>query len=412
MQVFVNKVYEFKVTQFDRQRKYVSISRKQLLIDEENKKFDTFFSTRKIGDILNGKIEKFFDFGIIVNVNGISGLVHITNISWGYTKEIPSKYVLGMEIQVKILEMNKEKRKIGFGIKQLTDDPWSLVEKKYSIGKIVSGKIIKVDNNGFSIQIEEGVIAFLPMREVAWKQNQRETYNSGDIISVKIIELNIERKSMILSLRQKMLNPWNVVKEKKEMGAAIEAVVSDIKPNYLILQIFNGLEGIVPRKFAGWDENQNLERQYKIGQSVVCKIIELNDSANKMVLSIKDTMRDPWYEKIEKLNKIKVFKCKVLKILRSGVIVELIDQNLTGYIHISQLSEKNIKNPEEVVKADDVIFAELLQIDEKDKRISLSVIEYEKEKEKEEIKSYLSSQEEIDSSLGNIFGFDKILEKN
>jgi len=230
--------------------------------------------------------------------------------------------------------------------------------------------------------------------------------------SVKIIELNIERKSMILSLRQKMLNPWNVVKEKKEMGAAIEAVVSDIKPNYLILQIFNGLEGIVPRKFAGWDENQNLERQYKIGQSVVCKIIELNDSANKMVLSIKDTMRDPWYEKIEKLNKIKVFKCKVLKILRSGVIVELIDQNLTGYIHISQLSEKNIKNPEEVVKADDVIFAELLQIDEKDKRISLSVIEYEKEKAKEEIKSYLSSQEEIDSSLGNIFGFDKILEKN
>ncbi|MBP7653097.1 S1 RNA-binding domain-containing protein [Candidatus Dependentiae bacterium] len=401
-ELYLNKSYEFKITDIDKEKKKVSLSRRQLIEEEEQKAAEIFFSSYKPGDILSGNIQKIMEFGAVISLGGVTGFLHITNVSWGFVDDINQLYKTGQEIQVKILDMDKETKKIGLGVKQLTVDPWETAETKYQKDKSVFGKIFKIDQKGITIKLEEGIMAFLPSREIAWIKDKKENFKIGDGITVKVIDFSREKKNIIVSLKQRKLNPWQFVKEKMANSEAVEGIISDIKPNFLIVQLQNGLMGIVPRKLVGWNEIDNLEKHFKIGNNIIVKIIEVIEESNKIVLSIKDTLKDPWMDEIKKLEKNKTFKCKVLKILKAGVIVRITDE-YTGFIHISQLTEKNVKGPEDVVKQDEEITANISSIDYKTKKISLSVLDYLKEQEKKELQTYLKDQEDIDNSLGNFF---------
>lgn len=401
-ELYLNKTYEFKITDIDKEKKKVSISRRQLLDEEEKNAIEKFFNEQKPGDIVAGVISKIMDFGAVVSINGVFGFLHITNVSWGFVENINQIYKQGQEIQVKILDMDKETKKIGVGVKQLTADPWENAETKYPKDKNVFGKITRIDPKGITIKLEEGVSAFLPNREIAWIKGTGENLKIGDGISVKVIDFSKEKKSIIVSLKQRKLNPWQFVKEKMDNGETVECIVSDVKQNILIVQLQNGLIGIIPKKLIGWNEVDDIEKHFQIGQTLYAKIVESIESANKITLSIKDTQKDPWMDEIKKLENIRTFKCKVLKLLKAGIIVKL-DDNHTGFIHISQLSEKNIKGPEEAVKQDEEIVANITAIDYKTKKISLSVLEYQKEQEKKELQFFLKGQEDVDNPLGDFF---------
>jgi len=413
-EIFLNKTYEFKIIELDKSRGKIVISRRRLLDELEEKEISEFFEKYKEGDVVKGTVENFLEFGVIIRLTAnLSGLLHRTNISWAYIEDFKSMFKKGEELTLKILEMNREQKKISLGLKQMTEDPWNNIEKRYFKDKIVSGKIKKIEKSGIQISLETAVTAFLPNSEISWmKSKERPHFKVGDSLNIKIIEVNKEKKSIIVSLKQKSRDPWGMIKEKMESGSVVEAVVSNIvKNNILVLQLFNGLEGIVPKKYASWDEIENLEKAFKIGQTVQCKILEVNDRENKILLSIKDTQEDPWYERAKKLEKEKTFKCKVLKILKNGVIVQ-IDKTITGYIHISQLTDKNIKSPDEVVKVGDEIFANISNIDYNNRKISLSVKDYLAYQETRELKNYLKQQSDMDSSIGALINLEKLLDDN
>ncbi|BDU49881.1 hypothetical protein HLVA_04500 [Haliovirga abyssi] len=372
----------------DGKRKKIIVSRKEA----ENRKIEEEMKSVNIGDIVKGNVKEILDFGIIVKIGNLSGLVHFSEISWKKGMKFKEKYSVGDEIEVKIIDINRSKKNLKLSIKQLTTDPWENIEEKYPVGKEVEGTVENIEKYGAFIEVEEGIEGLLHISDLSWGKklgNIEKFIKIGDKVTVKIIELDKENKKIKLGLKQLTEDPWKSAGEKYTIGKVVDSKIESIQNYGLFVKLEEGVDAFVHIADIAW-LNPSV-KGYNKGDMVKVKILEFNEADKRIKAGIKQLEVNPWDEIFEKYKVGDRVKRKIKEISKFGLFVE-IESGIDGMIHISQASKDFIKNLEENYKIGDEVEAEIIDLDKENKKIKLSIKKLElkrvKEEEKEMIEKY------------------------
>ena len=333
---------EFMVINFENRGRKTNIvvSRRAIL----DRKIEEFFENRKIGDIVEGTVEKVTQDGIVIKIDSIiNGFIPRSEIS--YDSSITPKEVveLGQNIAAKIIEINPENRSVVLSLKALMPDPWENVEKKYSVGKIVTGVVKSIHPFGFFVSLEPGIDGLVPYSEVFWgkgKKNLRDVVKKGDIVKVEVIGLDKENRKITLSYKKAKGDPWEMVPEKYPVGNVVVGRVAKILPTGVIVEIEDGVGGFVPISEISWNYIESPEEVLKEGEKVKVKVLDVDTENRKMRLSIKRTVENPWNKVMEELDKGSVIKGVVKKIMKSGALLEVKSYNVNAFLPSSHYEEE------------------------------------------------------------------------
>jgi len=333
---------EFMVINFENRGRKTNIvvSRRAIL----DRKIEEFFENRKIGDIVEGTVEKVTQDGIVIKIDSIiNGFIPRSEIS--YDSSITPKEVveLGQNIAAKIIEINPENRSVVLSLKALMPDPWENVEKKYSVGKIVTGVVKSIHPFGFFVSLEPGIDGLVPYSEVFWgrgRKNLRDVVKKGDIVKVEVIGLDKENRKITLSYKKAKGDPWEMVPEKYPVGNVVVGRVAKILPTGVIVEIEDGVGGFVPISEISWNYIENPEEVLKEGEKVKVKVLDVDTENRKMRLSIKRTVENPWNKVMEELDKGSVIKGVVKKIMKSGALLEVKSYNVNAFLPSSHYEEE------------------------------------------------------------------------
>lgn len=365
--------------------KKIIVSRKEA----ENRKIEEEMKNVNVGEVVKGRVKEILDFGIIVEIGNLSGLVHFSEISWKKGIKFKEKYSVGDTIEVKIIDINKSKKNLRLSIKQLTANPWDDVEEKYPVGKEIEGIVENIEKYGAFIEIEEGIEGLLHISDLSWGKklgNIDKFIKIGDKITVKVIELDKENKKIKLGLKQLTEDPWKTASEKYLVGTIIDAKIESIQNYGLFVQLEEGIDAFVHIADIAW-LNPSV-KSYNKGDIVKVKIIEFDEEGKRIKAGIKQLEANPWDEIFEKYKIGDIVKRNIKEISKFGLFVE-IESGIDGMIHISQASKDFIKNLEERYQIGDEVEAEIIDLDKENKKIKLSIKNLELKKKKEEEKEMI-----------------------
>ncbi len=383
----------------------IIISRRKWLEEELEREKQAFWERMVKGKVIEGQVKKIMDYGVFVNLGPVDGFMHISDISW---KKIahPSEVLReGQRIWVKVLDFDKEKEKISLGMKQLTPDPWEDVEKKYPVGAKVKGKVVSLANYGAFVELEEGVEGLIHISEFSWTKRIKhpsEVLKEGDEVECVVVDVKPKERRISLSLKRIQENPWEKVEQKYPVDAVVEGRVVRIFPNRVIVELEEGIEAFVNAEDLAW--SRRLKRPsdvVSVGDVVKVRILEVDAKRRRIRAGIKQVLPDPWEEFLAKFKERDVIEGEVTSVTDFGAFVKIIE-GVEGLVHVSQLDDKKVNKPEDVVKPGDKVRAVITHIDKEGGRVSLSIKEYKLMKEKEEVKEIVSSQEEGVFKLGDI----------
>ena len=403
----VEQKLSFKVLKIDRERGNIVISRKSFLEENFKKDIKDIKKEFKEGGSAEGIIKNITDYGAFVDLGATDGLIHLTDISWKRINH-PSDFLkIGEKIKVKILKFNSESNKISLGIKQLSEDPWKNIEKKYKVGKNYSGKVSKITDYGAFIELENGIEGLIHVSEMTWdkkKTNPNEIVSMGDVIDISILELDLDKRKLSFRMKKESANPWNEYSKKYKKGKTIECKVGNIVEYGIFVNLENNLDGMVHISDLDWEWDNNTTSKFKTGDIVKTIVLDVNQEKQRVSLGIKQLDDKPFKEKIKNIKTKDVITCSVIHIKDNGVKVKL-DNNLDGFIDKENLSmDKSEQNPRRYA-TNEKLDAMIKKVDEENKIVVLSIKEIES-KEQKKIKKEFGS---LDSgaTLGKILGEKK-----
>ncbi len=405
MDGLLGKEFDFKIVKYNKRRGNIVLSRRALLETERMALKEETLKTLEEGSILTGTVKNITDYGLFIDLGGIDGLVHITDMSWGRVGHPSEMQAVGDEIQVKVLNYDREKERVSLGIKQLTPDPWSEAEERYPLGSKISGRVVSLTDYGAFIEVEQGVEGLIHVSEMSWTRKIRhpsQMLNVGDIVEAVVLNIDVSKKRISLGMKQVEPNPWDIIEEKYPVGTVIEGKIKNITDFGIFIGIDEGIDGLVHISDISWTRRiRHPSEVYKKNQEVQAVVLRIDQSNERFSLGIKQLKPDPWDEIPEKYKPGTRVTGTVTNVTDFGIFLEL-EEGIEGLIHISETSSDRRTNRLAQYQVDDVIQAKVIDVSKKDKRIGLSIRKLDESSEKETLRDYLNNQKEATSNLGEL----------
>ncbi len=374
---FIGKDLDCKILKIDVEGRNIVISRRKLIEEERKSSKEKILAEIEVGQIRKGVVKNIADFGVFVDLGGLDGLLHISDLSWGRISH-PSEVVeLDQEIECMVIGVDIDHEKISLGMKQKTKSPWETVEENYPIGRKVSGKVVNVMNYGVFIRLEDGIEGLVHISEMSWTKrlsHPSEMLNLSDEIEVIVLSVNKDKQEISLGLKQIEINPWSVASQKYPVGTIVTAVVRSITNFGAFVEIEDGIDGMIHISDFSWTRKYNHPSEIvKKGQDIKCVVLEVDEQRQRVSLGIKQLAEDPWIHAIpEKYIPGHIIKGKVTKLTNFGVFVE-IEKDLEGLLHISELADQKIEKPQDIVNQGDEVEVKILKVDTDVRKIGLSL---------------------------------------
>ena len=373
---YIGKPIECKVLKIDEARRNIVVSRRSLIEDERQEKKTQLLQELEVGQLRKGIVKNIADFGAFVDLGGLDGLLHITDMSWGRIAHPTEMTQIDQEIEVQILNIDYEKEKIALGLKQKTPSPWESVAEKYPVESTVVGTVVNVMSYGAFVKLEDGIEGLVHISEMSWTRrinHPNELVSTGDKIEVVVLGINEEKQEISLGMKQTQANPWDKVAEKYPPESLIKGKVRNLTNYGAFIEIEEGIDGLLHVSDMSWTRkishpSEILEK----GQDVECKVLSVDQERRRIALGIKQMTEDPWAADIPgKYQSGQRVMGIVTKLTNFGVFVGL-ENGLEGLLHISELADEKIENPENIVKEGEEIEVKILRVDPEERKIGLS----------------------------------------
>ena len=404
---FVGRHLKFKVIKVNKKKDNVIVSRRQLLEEERDRKRKEFWKNIKEGQVLYGFVKSITDYGAFVDLSGADGFLYINDITWGRINH-PKEYLkLGDEIKVKVIGVDEEKRKVSVGVKQLKGDPWLKVEERYPVGSKIRGKVVGVVDYGVFVEIEAGLEGLLHVSEMSWDKKLKspgKMVSRGDVLELQVLDIDTEKKRISLGLKQLLTDPWKELAQKYPPGSVVQGKVKNLTDFGLFVGVEDGIDGLVHVSELSWSRRRGISSDsFKKGTPIDALVLNIDPEQRKFSLSLKRLKEDPWKGLVDRYHVGDIIEGFVTSITDFGVFVE-IEEGIEGLVHLSELDTAKGKHPSELFTIDDRVRAVVIHVDEREKRIGLSVKALRKMEEKKEMDSF-SVKEEPRGALSTLGDF-------
>ena len=374
---FIGKIIRAEILKIDEERRNIVISRRRVLERERSEAKDKILSSLEEGGLIKGVVTNIADFGAFIDLGGIDGLLHITDMSWGRVSHPSEICKPGDELEVKVLRIDREKEKIALGLKQKEPSPWDDIEERFPINNRITGKVVSLVSYGAFIELMEGIEGLVHVSEMSWTRrinHPSEVVSTGDEIEVVVLDINRDKQEISLGVKQTECNPWELVAERYPAGTVVEGTVRNLTNYGAFIEIEPGIDGLLHVSDMSWTEKiSHANEKYKKGDPVECVVLEIDQEKQRVGLGVKQLSEDPWVAAIpDAYHPGMVVHGTVTKITNFGVFVEL-ETGLEGLLHISELSDSKVDDPQDIVKAGEIVDVKILRVDTEDRKIGLSL---------------------------------------
>jgi len=374
---FLGKTIRAEILKIDEPRRNIVISRRTLIENERDEAKQRLLNTISEGDIIVGKVTNVAEFGAFIDLGGIDGLLHVTDMSWGRIKHPNDLCKTGDELEVKVLKVDFDTEKIALGLKQKEASPWDDIEARFPVQTRVTGKVVNLVSYGAFVHLEDGVEGLVHVSEMSWRKrinHPSEIVTPGDEIQVVILDIDKDKHEISLGMKQVESNPWEIVAEKYPIGTIVSGAVRNLTNYGAFVEIEPGIDGLLHVSDISWTEKiAHPNEKYKKNDEVECMVLEIDQEKQRISLGMKQMHEDPWQNAIPEAYKPgMVVHGTVTKITNFGVFVELED-GLEGLLHISELADKKVDSPQDIVKAGEEVNVKILRVDLDDRKIGLSL---------------------------------------
>lgn len=401
----VGQTFDFKVLKFNRKRSNIVLSRRVLLEEERESQRAETLSAIHEGKVIDGTIKNITEYGVFVDLGGVDGLLHITDISWGRVKHPSEIFAVGDGITVKVLNLDVEKERVSLGMKQLTPDPWLSAAEKYPIQSRITGKVVSLTDYGAFVELEEGIEGLIHVSEMSWTRKVRhpsKIVSVGEMVEAVVLDIKPENRRISLGMKQVVPNPWDVISEKYPVGTTIEGRIKNITDFGLFVGIDEGIDGLVHISDISWTKRiKHPSELFKKGDLIQAIVLDIEKSSERFSLGIKQLQADPWQSVHERYHVGKEISGVVTNLTDFGIFVEL-EEGIEGLVHVSEISKEKVKTPIGKFSVGDQISARVMNINSDERRIGLSIRRMETEDEQAILNEYVSNLKPATSAFGEI----------
>ena len=400
----VGKSFPLKIIKINHRRGNVVVSRRVLLEESRDRKRQTTLSSLKEGQLSQGTVKNITDYGAFIDLGGIDGLLHITDMSWGRVGHPSEMFVIGDKVEVMVLKYDRESGRISLGVKQKSSDPWTSVATKYPVGSRVRGRVVSLTDYGAFIELEPGVEGLVHVSEMSWTHEVRHPsrlVSVGDQIEAAVLNVDANSRKISLGMKQTAPNPWDMVETKYPSGTHIEGKVKSLTDFGAFIGLEEGIDGLIHISDMSWARHvKHPSELFKKGQKIEAVVLRIDKDKERLSLGYKQLTRDPWEEEIPQRYKVgTTAPGKVTKITDFGVFVEL-EGGVEGLIHISETGLEPQARLEDKFKINDTVSAKIIKTDREERKIALSLREQQLDAERKQVDEFHATQGAVDQSLG------------
>jgi small subunit ribosomal protein S1 len=376
LQQFVGNTYDFKIVKINDERKNVVLSRREIIEQERAEKRSKFLESVKVGDTVKGSVKNLTDFGAFIDLDGMDGLLHITDMTWGRLTHPSELLKIGQTLDVVVLDINKEKERVSLGLKQTQRNPWDKIEERFPVGAKVHGKVTNLVPYGACVEIEEGVEGLIHVSELSWTKRitrPSDVLAQGQEIDAVVLGVNKEEQKISLGVRQLEPNPWDAIEQRYVIGSEVKGKIRNMTAYGAFVELEEGIDGMIHVSDLSWTRKINHPSEIlKKGDDVEAVVLDIDKVNQRISLGIKQLESDPWKEIDQKYKIGDLVKGKVTKLASFGAFVQLQD-DIDGLVHISQLSEEHVAKVKDVLKVGQDVEARVIKVDKAERRIGLSI---------------------------------------
>ncbi len=375
LDALIGQNFDFKVLKFNRKRNNVVISRRAILEEKRSKLREQMRTSLEEGQTIVGAITNITDYGLFIDLGGMDGLCHITDLSWGRVSHPSKLYNVGDEIEVKVLKYDKDSDRVSLGVKQLRDDPWAQVPEQFPIGASVNGKVVSITDYGVFVELEEGVEGLVHISEMSWSKKPRHPSKMvavDDEIEIKVLKVEAETKRISLGLKQLQPNPWDVVEESYPVGSVIEGKIKNITDFGVFIGIEEGIDGLIHVSDLSWTERiKHPSEKYAKGETIQAVVLKIDKENERFSLGVKQLEPDPWVAAVSNYPTGTIVEGTITNVTDFGIFVQL-EEGIEGLVHISEISKEKIQTPVGMFNVGDTLKAMVISVSSDDRKIALS----------------------------------------
>jgi len=373
---FIGKRFDLKIIKLNRKRGNIVLSRRVLLEEERLEAKKETLARLQEGQVLEGVVKNITEYGAFVDLGGIDGLLHITDMSWGRVNHPSDLFAVGDRIKVIVLKYDRETERVSLGYKQITADPWSKVEEKYPIGSRVKGKVVSITDYGAFVELEEGIEGLVHISEMSWTRRVRHPSKIvavGDVVEAQILNVNREEKRISLGMKQVEPNPWSTIAEKYPVGSEVEGKVRNLTDFGAFISLEEGIDGLIHVSDMSWTQKvKHPSEILKKGQKLNAVVLSIDQENERLSLGMKQLSEDPWKDVGQRYRVGQDVRVRVVKVTNFGAFAEL-EPGIEGLVHVSELGRGEVDNPEKIVKPGDELDVKVIKMDVESRKIGLSV---------------------------------------
>ncbi|TKB24454.1 30S ribosomal protein S1 [Desulfopila sp. IMCC35006] len=407
LDALIGESMDFKILKFNKKRNNVVISRRAILEEERNKLREEMRSKLEEGQIIKGAITNITDYGLFIDMGGMDGLCHITDLSWGRVSHPAKLYKVGEELEVKVLKYDKEHDRVSLGVKQLRDDPWATVTERYPVNQTTKGKVVSITDYGVFVELEEGVEGLIHVSEMTWSKKPRhpsKMVSVGDEVEVMVLNIETETKRISLGMKQLQPNPWDLVTDNYPVGSVIEGKIKNITDFGVFIGIEEGIDGLIHVSDLSWTERiKHPSEKYAKGETIQAVVLKIDKENERFSLGIKQLVPDPWQAAYNNYPSGTVVEGEITNVTDFGVFVKL-EEGIEGLVHVSELSKDKVKTPVGMYQVGDTLKAIVINVSAKDRKIGLSVKTLEGDDEEVAVEKFKKAEKVAAESAPSTFG--------
>ncbi len=376
LEAYVGQTFDFKVIKISNERRNLIVSRRELIEGTLAEKKAELLATLEKGQIRTGRVKNITDFGAFIDLDGLDGLLHITDMSWGRVKHPSEVLKVGQEVQVMVLDVDRDRERVSLGLKQTTENPWNSIQDQFPVGARVSGKVVNLAAYGAFVEIAPGIEGLVHISEFSWTKRvarASDVLSVGDEVQVVVLSVDVENQKIALGIRQTQANPWDTVQDRFPVGSKVKGRVRNFTAYGAFVELEEGIDGMIHVSDMSWTRKINHPSEcLQKGQEVEAVVLDVNAKEQRISLGLKQAQTDPWSEIATKYAVGSVVKGKVSKIASFGAFVELED-GVDGLVHISQISDQRVEKVKDALQVGQEVEARVVKVDRGERRIGLSI---------------------------------------
>jgi small subunit ribosomal protein S1 len=401
----IGEKFKFKVIKFNKKRGNIVLSRRVLLEKEREELKKETLKNLKEGAILKGVVKNLTDYGAFIDLGGIDGLLHVTDMSWGRIGHPSEMFEVGQEVRVVVLKFDPASERVSLGLKQIQEDPWHRADEKYPVGTRVKGKVVSLTDYGAFIELEQGVEGLVHVSEMSWTKRVKhpsKLVNVADQVEAVVLDIDPKAKRISLGMKQIEANPWTLLEDKYPIGSVIRGEVRNVTDFGVFVGVEEGIDGLVHVSDVSWTERvKHPGEKFKKGDVVEAVVLNIDVENERFSLGIKQIQPDPWTTLAERHPVGSRVKGKVTKVTDFGAFVE-IEPGIEGLVHVSEMKDERVENPRDVVKETDEVDVKVIDMDTQERKVALSMKALNRDGGEDDYREYLRKQGDGRARLGDL----------